>query len=578
MADTTIGVRLEADDQVSPKVRNIKSELKAAQAEVIAMTEKFGAMSKEAANAAAKAAELKNTIDDSRKLVDAFNPDTKFRAFGASIQTVVGGFTALTGVMGLVGVKSKEVEGLLLKVQSALALSQGVAQLQEGIKSFKNLSAVIQQTTLFQKLNNAATTAAAVVMRIFGVSVNTTSLSFKVLKGAIIATGIGALIVLLGVVADAMNLFGGSTDDAAKSQEALRKVVDETNEALGRQQSTLKRQEDLEIARAKQRGASEREIFELKQLYRRLDFDATLTAYDGLAAIDKKAAQDKLDRLKDINTEGQVAQIEFDIKEKERLKAEREKANAESEKAFKERLDRARKERAEELRIKAAGITGKVGAGLGAEIAKTPEQLQFEAEVKARHDLRLQEEADLERHTAFKAANTQFQIDLIQEQIDIEEQQYENKVAIASATANLLGGIADLIGRQTAAGKVLAIAQATINTFLGATEVLRAKSILPEPAGSIVKIASVAAIIASGISAIKNIIKTPVPGAGGGSVPALAVATAPLTPQRPQNQTTQLDQNSLNAIGNATTHAFVLEADVTNNQERVRRLNRAARL
>lgn len=144
--DTVIGASLIADDQVTPKVKNIRQELKQAQADVVTLSEKFGATSKEAAAAAKKAAELKDAIGDAKSLVDAFNPDTKFKAFGASINTVVGGFTALTGAMGLLGVESEEVQKTLLKVQSALALSQGVAQLQEGIQAFKNFGSVIVNT------------------------------------------------------------------------------------------------------------------------------------------------------------------------------------------------------------------------------------------------------------------------------------------------------------------------------------------------------------------------------------------------------------------------------------------------
>jgi hypothetical protein len=141
-----------------------------------------------------------------------------------------------------------------------------------------------------------------------------------------------------------------------------------------------------------------------------------------------------------------------------------------------------------------------------------------------------------------------------------------------------LGALSDLVGKQTAAGKVLGIAQATINTFIGATEVLRAKSVLPEPFGTISKIANVAAIIATGLSAVKNIVKTKVPGYSAGGGGSNVSASAPVTPQLPNATRTTLDQQQLNQIGNATVRAFVVESDVTNNQERIRRLNRAARL
>ena len=61
-------------------------------------------------------------------------------------------------------------------------------------------------------------------------------------------------------------------------------------------------------------------------------------------------------------------------------------------------------------------------------------------------------------------------------------------------------------------------------------------------------------------------------GAGGGSSEPV---TAPLAPQA---QVTNLSQSSINAVGNAANRAYVLETDVSNNQERIRRLNRASRI
>jgi len=39
-----------------------------------------------------------------------------------------------------------------------------------------------------------------------------------------------------------------------------------------------------------------------------------------------------------------------------------------------------------------------------------------------------------------------------------------------------------------------------------------------------------------------------------------------------------LNQQMINATGNAAVRAFVLETDVSGNQERIKRLNRAARI
>lgn len=578
MADKVIGVKLEADTgSATTNVKNFKQELKLAQQEVITLSEKFGATSKEAAAAAQKAAGLKDAIGDAASLVDAFNPDTKFRAFGAAINTVVGGFTALQGVMGLIGVESEDTQKALLKVQSALAISQGFSQLQEGVQTFKNLGAVIQATTIFQKANSAATAIATTVMRAFGASAATSATGFKVLKAAIAATGIGLLVVGLAAAADALGLFSDKSESAADAQAKLKQEIEGVNESLAAQGNFFSNEEKLEVARAKRRGASEEEIFNIQQKYRRLNYDATAAAYERVRGLDEVEAAKLLKQLDAQNINGQVAQLDFETKQNEKrlalAKDFQEKLNRQNEELKKKELEEA----AKELARSGQRELNRIG-GINVEIPKSQGQIEIENEVAAAK-LALEEKSKLflAESDLRSAALNDVRDKAINQQL-LDEQVYQNRKSLLQSTGELFSALGALIGKETAAGKVLGIAQATINTFIGATEVLRAKSVLPEPLGTISKIINVAAIIATGLSAVKNIAKTQVPGASGGSVPSGLSVAAPLAPQKPQQTTTQLDQDSLNAIGNATVRAFVLEADVSSNQERVTRLNRAARL
>ena len=114
------------DLEVKTNLGSLKAQLREAQAEVAKMAEKFGDTSVEAANAAKAAAILKDKIGDAKALTDAFNPDAKFSALSNSIGGVLNGFQAYEGAMGLIGVESKDLQATLLKVQSAMALSQGI--------------------------------------------------------------------------------------------------------------------------------------------------------------------------------------------------------------------------------------------------------------------------------------------------------------------------------------------------------------------------------------------------------------------------------------------------------------------
>ena len=157
--------------EVQDNLKSFKQQLREAQAEVTALSEKFGATSAEAINAAKRAGELKDKIGDAKALTDAFNPDAKFKALSSSIGGAVSGFGAFQGALGLVGAESQDVEKMLLKVQSAMALSQGLQGLGEARDSFKQLGAVAMDT-------------------------------FKGIKGALLATGIGLFVVAVGLLAD----------------------------------------------------------------------------------------------------------------------------------------------------------------------------------------------------------------------------------------------------------------------------------------------------------------------------------------------------------------------------------------
>ena len=178
--------------EVKTNAQSLKSQLKEAQNEVQALSDKFGATSTQAINAAKRAAELKDAIGDAKALTDAFNPDAKFNALSSSIGGVVNGFQAYEGALGLVGVESAQLQEQLLKVQSAMALSQGLQGLGEARDSFKQLGAVAKNV-------------------------------FTSIKGAIGATGIGLLVIAIGALVSNWKELTGWVE---KSFPSFKKIGD----------------------------------------------------------------------------------------------------------------------------------------------------------------------------------------------------------------------------------------------------------------------------------------------------------------------------------------------------------------
>jgi hypothetical protein len=365
MAEEIIGIKVTTDtaqatqdvqkldkafEDTDKSVKSLRTQLKEAQAEVGLMADKFGATSKEAINAAKKAADLKDRIGDAKALTDAFNPDAKFKAVASSLAGVAGGFSALQGAMALFGNENKDVEKALLKVNAAMALSQGLQAVGESVDSFKQLGAVIKSTTTFQELNNAATKTAAAVQKAFGVSVETTSTGFKVLKGAIVATGIGALVVLLGEVInnfDAISKWikssplGALANGVGKLVEQFTDFIGVTSEAernLNKLSSANKRaNEDIEsrIKVLKAQGGSEKEIYDLSQ--KRVENELS-TLRESLKT-KGQLTEDEAKQFRDLKTEQLVLTADFNKKNADAAAKAAEEAKKKRDEANKQAIE-----------------------------------------------------------------------------------------------------------------------------------------------------------------------------------------------------------------------------------------------
>lgn len=192
-----------ATQKSEQNLKTFKTQLREANQELLKVSQTFGETSKEAVDAAKKVADLKDQMQFSKDLVDNFDPDQKFKALGAATQIATTATSGLVSGMALFGDQSEDTEKTLLKVQAAMAFSDAVSGLSNLGDQWKTLKTVIASSTIVTAANTAATTVATAATKLFGITAETTAVGFKVLKGAIIATGIGALAV--GIIALVQN-------------------------------------------------------------------------------------------------------------------------------------------------------------------------------------------------------------------------------------------------------------------------------------------------------------------------------------------------------------------------------------
>lgn len=230
MANTVIAASLTLDStQATTSVKSFRTELRNAQNNLIQIQEQFGETSVQATAAARAVAGLRDRMNDARAIADAFNPDAKFQAFSKVLQGAAGGVAALTGAMALFGSESQDVQKALLKVQGALALSQGLSQIGELGKSFA-------------------------ILKVIAVD------AFNSIKVAIGSTGIGAIVIAVGLLVtywdDIRMSIGLASREQTKNLEIATKSV-----ALEKDKLDILTSQDNIL---KQQGKSEQDILNIK--------------------------------------------------------------------------------------------------------------------------------------------------------------------------------------------------------------------------------------------------------------------------------------------------------------------------
>lgn len=644
-------------------VGSLKKQLREAQAEVALLSDKFGATSKEATEAAKRAADLKDRIGDAKALVAAFNPDQKFTALSKSLGAVAGGFSAIQGAMGLFGAEGKELEKTMLKVQSALALSQGLEQLGDLGDAFKNLKTV-------------------------AVSV------FNSIKTAIGSTGIGLLVIALGAIytywEDIKEVVSGVSEEQKKLNKATQenlKAQQEKLNAIGEQDNILKLQgksekdilnlkikqsdeaikaaeinlanakatRDAQVAAAKRnkeilQGLIDFVSLPITTVLRGVDaigsalgknlnltekftgglakmvFDPEETAKEGDAAI--KEAEKTLTSLKNGRAGYQLAVQNIDKEASDKARQNREKDLREIEQSREKELELEKKKRDQVLDIEKQirsirqqsekiGLSEKDKRLLEAKNeldnnlklyqdnldARQKAYILYDERIKAANAQTALENTEKEKkdeedrlkkitdrgvkslEIAVNTSNAEFQLQkkAAEDEQAILDARLNAQLQFASALGSVFGNLSAMFEKGTTASKVAALAEIGIQSGIGLVQGLdiaqkSAKGTGPAAAFAFpIFYATQVAAVLSAVSKAKGILST-VKGGGGSSAPMPSISTsAPMTPQAPQAQITQLNAASINALGNQAIKAYVVETDVTTNQQRVKAIQQRAR-
>jgi hypothetical protein len=605
------------------KVGSSVGSVKSLKAELRAVTNELGTLeqgSEAFIKAAQKAGELRDKIGDVKNTINAFNPEKKFQAIADSVGIAANGFAALQGGMALFGGESEDLQKIMAKTQGAIALATGL----NGLLGMKDALNNLKLTTY-----SAISGLSGMVTGVGGLGGALNALKTTLLTNPLFV--LGSVILAIGValksfydgLSSGIEIYKTSAKAVANLKKTYTSLIDEIkllqiendlangkitqkDAALLKDKNNFKK-EFLAILKdandkegeIREQAAKERDddgFKGTKNLLDKLGIETATTkaAKQSLESIEKQkqeniAALKKKYSLVNSNTIIEETKNEVDAKlaNEQKLKGIRDKKIADDKKiaADKKKIEDDLRDANikfnKEVEDVEADMLKQGEKKIETDRARNNSVLESERERRASHINDLNEIAKdevlsaEERYAALDELNQRGLLsdkETADAKIAIAQKEAEAKRQLLQTTAQILGGLADLAGKQTEEGKVLAIAQATIDTYLSASSAYAAAAKIDPIV--LAPLAAGAAILA-GFARVKAIAEVKVPnssGGGGGGV-------APSAPRIPQSITgTRLGGNSqVTTTGDSTVgKVIVVETDITQTQDKVKNIIRKA--
>lgn len=166
-----------------------------------------------------EAAELQDAIDKAGERVRTFANDTRLIQGGIE---VLRGFAAATelvaGTSALLGLKNEAAEETIKRLTAIMAVANGLQEISNLLKK----ESVVRLVT-----EEIATKALVISQRILAVTLGTTAAASRGLALALAATGIGAIVLAIGLLVTALSAWAEEAKAAEKAQMLLNVATEE---------------------------------------------------------------------------------------------------------------------------------------------------------------------------------------------------------------------------------------------------------------------------------------------------------------------------------------------------------------
>lgn len=555
-------INIGGKEQIVSTFGELKKAIKSAEFEALKLSQQFGEADPRVQELRKQIGKLKDSIQDSAEATQNFAKGAgAFPAISKTIQGVAGGFAAVQGAIGLLGVESKEVEKQLLKVQSALALSQGIEQVLQSADAFNNLGAIIKNNVI-KAFTGLKTAIGATGIAGLAIALTLVIGYFDDIKKVVLNLfpGLEKLGKFVGGLVEKFTDFVGITSEAERNLDALEKKTKRGNEAIEARIKILTAQ-----------GGKEDEIYKLSK--KRSD-DELIFLREKLK-VKGKLTEEELKQFRDLKVQKEV----LDINEQNRLNKLAEENAKKAEEARKKeqaRIDALNKLE-QDNKTRLINIRNEE---LADKVKKAEDDKKLDEKREEANQKNIQSIVDRAKATAagvqaeanYLTWKADYQKKLDEDDKKLKQQKFDSEVAMAQQTLSIIAGLVD---QNSVAGKAIAITQAIINTYQGASKAIAQ--------GGIFGPIAAAATVAAGFIQVKKIASTKVPSAkgtgsvGSSAIPSMSNASSPITPTTEIMPKTSLNQETINAIGNQAIRAYVVETDITTNQKRIEAIKQKAK-
>ena len=196
---------------------------------------------------ALRAGEIQDAMGDARAEIGRFASDTKLIDGLVDAATgVAGAFSVAQGAAALFGDEGQELQETLLRVNSAMAILQGLQQLGNLLQ--KESAAVVALNTIAQQGYNFA----------IGQSIGL----LKAFRIALALTGIGAVILGITLLVQWLNKSSEAIEENTKALQRLSAEMEHDVEVLDKYVSEIQNASEERTAILEQQGATQRKIRE----------------------------------------------------------------------------------------------------------------------------------------------------------------------------------------------------------------------------------------------------------------------------------------------------------------------------